>query len=137
MMIFHEHGLPHRQYLSAVPSTHDYEQHMEILKREVRLKLRQDAEDGKDFRKRMCKWSEDFQVDTSWWTGITDTQMIRQDSLVNVHMGIVLEDVSRIAPNVRFVIFDAVIMEISGKTIILPGVIFFLPGNVWLLLLIQ
>ena len=73
MMIFHEHGLPHRQYLSAVPSTHDYEQHMEILKREVRLKLRQDAEDGKDFRKRMCKWSEDFQVDTSWWTGITDT----------------------------------------------------------------
>ena len=95
MMIFHEHGLPHRQYLSAVPSTHDYEQHMEILKREVRLKLRQDAEDGKDFRKRMCKWSEDFQVDTSWWTGITDTQMIRQDSLVNVHMGIVLEDVSR------------------------------------------
>mgnify|MGYP003006076834 CR=1 FL=1 len=107
MMIFHEHGLPHRQYLSAVPSTHDYEQHMEILKREVRLKLRQDAEDGKDFRKRMCKWSEDFQVDTSWWTGITDTQMIRQDSLVNVHMGIVLEDVSRIAPNVRFVIFDA------------------------------
>ena len=80
---------------------------MEILKREVRLKLRQDAEDGKDFRKRMCKWSEDFQVDTSWWTGITDTQMIRQDSLVNVHMGIVLEDVSRIAPNVRFVIFDA------------------------------
>ena len=110
MMIFHEHGLPHRQYLSAVPSTHDYEQHMEILKREVRLKLRQDAEDGKDFRKRMCKWSEDFQVDTSWWTGITDTQMIRQDSLVNVHMGIVLEDVSRIAPNVRFVIFDACLM---------------------------
>lgn len=78
-----------------------------------------------------------FQVDTSWWTGITDTQMIRQDSLVNVHMGIVLEDVSRIAPNVRFVIFVPVIMEISGKTIILPGVIFFLPGNVWLLLLIQ
>ena len=107
MMIFHEHGLPHRQYLSAVPHTNDYEQHMEILKREVRLKLRGDAEDGKDYRKRMGKWSEDFQVDTSWWAGIIDTQMIREDSLVDVHMGIVLEDVLLIAPNVRFVIFDA------------------------------
>lgn len=107
MMIFHEHGLPHRQYLSAVPHTNDYEQHMEILKREVRLKLRGDAEDGKDYRKRMGKWSEDFQVDTSWWAGILDTQMIREDSLVDMHMGIVLEDVLLIAPNVRFVIFDA------------------------------
>lgn len=107
VMIFHEHGLSHRQYLSGIPASHDFKQLIENLKREIRLKLRRDAEEGKDYREQMQKWAVEFRVDTGWWSGVTNPAWIEKDSLADVRMGIVLEDVSHIAPNARFVIFDA------------------------------
>lgn len=128
MMIFHEHGTPDRQYLSATPSTHDYEQHMEILKREVRIKLRQDVRNDKNYQDQLEKWSEQFQVDTSWWKGVNAPEQIVKDSLTDVHMGIILEDIFPIAPNARFVIFDACYNGdfrendyIAGRYIFSPG----------------
>lgn len=128
MMIFHEHGTPERQYLSATPQSLDYEQHMEYLKREVRLKIRHDMKKGENYRQQMAKWSKEYQVDTSWWSGVNSPEWLEKDSLTDVHMGIVLEDIPQIAPNVRFVIFDACYNGdfreddyIAGRYIFSPG----------------
>ena len=107
MMIFHEHGMPDRQYISATPETHDPKVYADFLKREFRSKLRTLAEQGKDIAEQQMKWKELYRLDTAWFSGALDPEWKRKDSLADVRTGIVLADVPHIAPNARFVIFDA------------------------------
>ena len=55
----------------------------------------------------MKKWCGEYHLDTSWFSGAFDPEWIRKDSIADAQLGIVLEDVPSIAPNARFVIFDA------------------------------
>ena len=107
MLIFHEHGMPYRQYISATPRTHDPEEYTEFLKREFRSKLRTVADRQGDVAGQMKKWCGEYHLDTSWFSGAFDPEWIRKDSIADAQLGIVLEDVPSIAPNARFVIFDA------------------------------
>ncbi|WP_229098372.1 HEAT repeat domain-containing protein [Odoribacter splanchnicus] len=107
MLIFHEHGMSYRQYISATPRTHDPEEYTEFLKREFRSKLRTVADRQGDVAGQMKKWCGEYHLDTSWFSGAFDPEWIRKDSIADAQLGIVLEDVPSIAPNARFVIFDA------------------------------
>ena len=107
MLIFHEHGMPYRQYISATPRTHDPEEYTEFLKREFRSKLRTVADRQGDVAGQMKKWCGEYHLDTSWFSGAFDPEWIRKDSIADAQLGIVLEDIPSIAPNARFVIFDA------------------------------
>lgn len=106
-MFFHEHGMPDRQYLSAIPPTWDMDNHIARIKYEMRSSLRRDKETGRNMAERMKQWQELYRIDSSWFAGAFAPEVMTEDSLQDVHMGIILEDVTRIAPNVRFVIFDA------------------------------
>lgn len=107
LMIFHEHGMPDRQYISAIPRVQDLEKQLVFLSREFRSKLRRLADRKGDFQAQAVKWGQELQLDSAWFTGIFDPALMQEDSLADVGMGIVLEDVPAIAPQVRMVIFDA------------------------------
>ncbi len=107
LMVFHEHGMPERQYLSGTPAFKTSREQLEVLKAGIRQKIRDAMEAGKDCQKEMQKWADRFQVDSSWWQGFNRKECIEEDSLTDLKTGIILEEVPWIAPNVRMVIFDA------------------------------
>ena len=107
LMLFHEHGLPHRQYLTGIPDGTCDDEHFELGKQYLRSKVRQAKESGKEaeYIKSMCE--QYGLVDSVWFKGAFEPEMIAKDSLDDLLQGIVLEDIRQINPNPRFVIFDA------------------------------
>ena len=108
LMLFHEHGLPHRQYLTGLPDGNNDDENFELGKLYLRSKVRQARErGGKDaeYIKTMCE--QYGLVDSVWFKGAFDPEVIAKDSLDDLLQGIVLEDIREINPNPRFVIFDA------------------------------
>ena len=108
VMFFHEHGLPHRMYLTGNPDAMDEDQNFEAGKLYLRNMLRREKYRGKDPMEYQKRMAEKYNlVDSVWFAGAFDKEMIAKDSLEDLKQGIVLEDIPGIKPNARFVIFDA------------------------------
>ena len=106
LMLFHEHGTPERQYLTALPHTEESEEQMEAGRLLFRQALRR-ADDEEQREKLKQTWMELYRVDTLWFVGAYDPEQVAADSLLDLRTGILLEDVPLISPNARMVIFDA------------------------------
>ena len=108
VMLFHEHGLPHRQYLTGNPDAMSDDENFEAGKLYLRNMMRREKAMGNDpaaYQKRMA---EKYNlVDSVWFAGAFDPAVIAQDSIEDLKQGIILEDIQEIKPNARFVIFDA------------------------------
>lgn len=107
LMIFHEHGTPDRQYLSATPETSDFRSHIETVKYSLRDLMRRTVERKGNKSELYAKYSQNYGIDSTWFAGWDDSEKIREDSLLDRKTGIMLDDVSRINPNSRMIIFDA------------------------------
>ena len=107
LAIFHEHGTPDRQYLSATPPTHDTEAHIRAMQADRRDYVRTWVKDAEGLRKAYQELDTDYGLDSTWFAGYDDAAQQALDSLDDLRTGLVLTDISRIAPNVRMVIFDA------------------------------
>lgn len=107
LMLFHEHGMPHRQYLTGTPPAVAEDELFEAGKRSVRRQLRRLADAGKDLAAYKKEFSTRYGVDSSWFAGAFDPKVKEADSLENLRQGIVLKDIPVIKPNPRMVIFDA------------------------------
>lgn len=106
LMIFHQHGMPHRQYLTGTPYSKGATQYKEAGERLFRNRLLRESDPAK--REEMISaWSLYYNIDTSWFAGYDSPEFAVKDSLNDIRTGIVLEDVPVIAPNARVVIFDA------------------------------
>ena len=108
VMLFHEHGLPHRQYLTGNPDALSDEENFEAAKLYFRNMMRREKRMGNDpmeFQKKMVKKYNI--IDSVWFAGAFDPEVIAQDSINDLLQGIILEDVPQIKPNPRLVIFDA------------------------------
>ncbi len=106
LMVFHEHGMPNRQYLTGDPETFDFDTHMESVKEYLRGMVRRDREKADPFARARAE-ADRLGVDSSWYRNALTPEMLLRDSLTDLRKGIVLEDVNGIRPNARFVIFDA------------------------------
>ncbi len=106
MMLFHEHGMPHRQYLTGIPLSKGISEYSEAAKALFRTALRKEEDNAKRETMKQ-RWMEHYQIDSNWFAGISDLKQIERDSLDDVRMGIVLEDIPVIRPNARVVLFDA------------------------------
>jgi hypothetical protein len=106
LMLFHEHGTPDRQYLTALPHTREGGEQMEAGRRLFRQALRRTG-DAEQREKLKQTWMELYQVDTLWFAGSDDPIQRVNDSLQELRTSILLEDVPLISPNARMVIFDA------------------------------
>ena len=108
VMLFHEHGLPHRQYLTGEPDAMSEDENFESGKLYLRNMMRREKRNGRDpeaFKKRMLE--EYNLVDSVWFAGAFDPEVIAKDSVNDLLQGIILEDIREIKPNARYVLFDA------------------------------
>lgn len=103
MMVFHEHGMPDRQYLSGTP----YVSSAEEAADEIGFILRERARRSASSRRSALHQAAELGLDTTWYCAPDTPEQLRADSLADLRSGIILEEVPAIAPNARFVIFDA------------------------------
>lgn len=106
LMLFHEHGMPHRQYLTAEPLADGYDSYNEAARKIFRNSLRR-MNDSAKIEQRKQEWMDYYRIDSSWFEGVFTKEQLVKDSLDDLKTGIVLEDISRINPKAKLVIFDA------------------------------
>ena len=104
--IFHEHGVPERQYISAIPTTDYVDDHAEVLHFQVREQARRAARDSARFASFEKAYTK-YGLSPSWWEGYNHPDTIAADSITDARSGIMLADITAFKPNCRFVIFDA------------------------------
>lgn len=107
LMLFHEHGMPERQYLTGQPAAYDNEGNFEIGKLQARQYLRRQKRYSKNIAEAKTKMIKDYGIDSTWFAGTFDKTVIAQDSVDDLKTGIILEDIPKINPNPRVVVFDA------------------------------
>ena len=107
LMLFHEHGMPERQYLTGQPSAYDRDEYFEMGKLQARQYLRRQKQYNSNVEEAKKKLIKDYGIDSIWFSGAFDQKVISQDSLLDLKTGIILEDVPGIKPNPRVVVFDA------------------------------
>lgn len=105
LMLFHEHGMPNRQYLTGEPA--ESENLVESAKLAFRERLRRESGNPAKVKMLKEKYMSIFKIDSTWFNGAFDREIIIKDSLEELRRGIVLEDVPVIKPNARIVLFDA------------------------------
>lgn len=106
LMLFHEHGMPDRMYLTAMPYSKGADEYSEAARRVFRQMLRRKKSDEERVQA-IAEWAAHYRIDSTWFTGAFDKEGLEKDSLEDLRTGIILEDVPVIAPNARMVIFDA------------------------------
>ncbi|MEF9985968.1 MAG: HEAT repeat domain-containing protein [Bacteroidales bacterium] len=107
IMLFHEHGMPSRQYLTGLPTPSSDEESFEAAKYGLRENLRRAKSLGKNVTETKRELIKKYKVDSTWFAGAFDKDVIAKDSLEDLKQGIVVEEVPQIAPSPRLVIFDA------------------------------
>ncbi|MEG0517983.1 MAG: HEAT repeat domain-containing protein [Bacteroidales bacterium] len=107
LMLFHEHGMPHRQYLTGAPVPESDDENFEAAKLGFRESLRRSKVYGKDIEEAKRRLMEKYKVDSSWFAGAFDKAVIARDSVEELKQGIIVEEIPQIAPSPRMVIFDA------------------------------
>lgn len=107
LIIFHSHGMPYRQYLSAIPETNSFENHIFYMKESLRELARRYSKRPEELRNYYKLYAEKYGIDSTWFAGYDNKRITQKDSVNDIKRGIVLEDIPSIRPNVRFAIFDA------------------------------
>lgn len=107
LMLFHEHGMPERQYMTGIPNADGTDLYPDAAKSLFREQLRKLRRDNKDIEAYKKNWMNYYHIDSTWFTGAFDKEQMFKDSLAEISMGIVLKDLPQINPNPRVVIFDA------------------------------
>ncbi len=107
LMLFHEHGVTERQYLTgAIPN--DYEEdYYKSGKRLLRRQLRSVEKRGNSAQETMERYIREHGIDSTWFEGWNDPAVIVEDSIEYAKTGFELEDIRAIGPNPRVVILDA------------------------------
>ena len=107
IMFFHEHGDTGRQYLTGTPDAMYDDALFERAKYNIRSYLRRMKARGEDIGQAKSGMAEKYGIDSLWFEGAFSKEVIAKDSLEDLKTGIVVEEIPRIAPNVRVVLFDA------------------------------
>jgi len=113
LFLFHEHGVPDRQYLTGNPPATHEEAYFTHGQRSLRSLIRQQvryrrfAEGSPEMTGYMREIEKNYGLDSIWTATYFDPAIRVQDSLYDAAQGIMLDDVTNIRPQPRIVIFDA------------------------------
>ena len=106
IMLFHHHGGPTMQYINGYENGSSINLSIENAKIFLRSKVPSYAK--KHGREAAIKeYAKQYGVPESWCADAFDEEKIKSDSIVNRNMDIYTEDIRLMAPNARFVLFDA------------------------------
>lgn len=107
LTIFHEHGVPERQYLSGIPGSNRWNDHVEMMKYNLRAQARRQGADKEGLERLKARIADKYGMDSTWIAGYDDPSQIAADSLLDARTGLELAEITEIKPNSRMVIFDA------------------------------
>ena len=105
--VFHEHGMPDRQYMTGNPAVDELDGYFDDVKHKVRYSVRLQVDRGKTKNEAKNYIVKRYGLDKRWWGDTFDKDIVAEDSLLDLKTGIILEDVLEIKPNSRLTIFDA------------------------------
>lgn len=106
VFLFHHHGGKNKQYLNGYKSGSDYHTSIENIKIYARSKIRGAAKTQSQV-KAIKKIVDNLDIPFSWVEDTFDSIRIAQDSLLDLSLDINVNDIRRIAPKARFIMFDA------------------------------
>ena len=106
VLLFHHHGADNAQYINGYEYANNVESNIESIKRYLRSKLPGRAKKiGKE--KAIAEYAQRYNVPESWCEEAFDAEKQKADSIYNYSMDIHLEEVHKLRPNARFILFDA------------------------------
>ena len=106
MLLFHHHGGTDAQYINGYEYVEGVEPSIENIKRFLRSKLPGRAKKtGKE--EAIAEYAQKYDVPVSWCEEAFDAEKQKQDSIYNYSMDIHIEEIHRLRPNARFIMFDA------------------------------
>ncbi|HUN02103.1 MAG TPA: HEAT repeat domain-containing protein [Niabella sp.] len=107
IMIFHHHGAFNKQYLNGLKEGSDPNTSIENLKLYIRSKVKSTFENGKSKDEAIDYYVSNLNIPRSWAEEAFDLKKVEEDSLLNLSLDISIEDIGKIRPGARFIMFDA------------------------------
>ena len=106
MLLFHHHGGTDAQYINGYQFPTNVQENIESIKLYIRSKVPGRAK--KVGREQAVKeYAEQYNIPESWCEESFDTNKQNLDSIYHYHMDIHMEEIYKLRPNARFVMFDA------------------------------
>ena len=107
LVLFHCHGTPERQWIQGTPPATCDDEYYAAAKLQARNAVRRKVRFGAEPAAAMAEIMRQYDLDTTWVADTFDPEVVKADSLADLRLGIVLEDVWAAKPNARMYIFDA------------------------------
>jgi len=128
MMLFHHHGGPDAQYINGYQLPLNVQASIESIKLYIRSKVPARAE--KVGREQAIKdYAKQFNIPESWCEEAFDADKQKLDSIYHYHLDIHMEEMHKLRPNARFVMFDACFNGSFHLDDYLAGSYIFNPGK--------
>ena len=106
IMLFHHHGGTDAQYINGYQLPRNALACIESIKLYIRSKVPARAEKvGRE--QAIAEYAKQFNIPESWCAESFDPYLQRRDSIYHYHMDIHMEEMYKLRPNARFVMFDA------------------------------
>lgn len=107
LALFHEHGVPERQYVTETPRANETDAYYYDAKYRMRQRIRTAVIRGKDAESVIEDIVKKYGITRDWVEDWNDPKTEAEDSLYDAATGIMLDDIAAAKPNVRMTIFDA------------------------------
>lgn len=106
LAVFHAHGTHDKQLLTGSARSRSVQAQVEDIQRFLRNRLRRADRADQSLDDVKEQYYEDYAIDSSWFDGAFDEEMIRKDSLYSANQDIHIQDVQSINPSPQFIMFD-------------------------------
>ena len=128
MMLFHHHGGTDAQYINGYQLPTNVQANIESIKLYIRSKIPGRAK--KVGREQAIKeYAKQYNIPESWCEEAFDINKQKLDSIYHYHMDIHMEEIYKLRPNARFVMFDACFNGSFHLDEYLAGSYIFNPGK--------
>lgn len=107
LALFHEHGVPERQYVTETPRPSETDAYYYDAKYRMRQRIRTAVSRGKDAESVIEDIVKKYGITCDWVEDWNDPKTEAEDSLYDAATGIMLDDIAAAKPNVKMTIFDA------------------------------
>jgi hypothetical protein len=104
--LFHAHGDTDMQLLMSYPVAQNVNENIESVKLYLRSKLRAAERQKKSIEQTKEYFMKDFEVPKSYFEGTFSDSLISADSVLEYKLDMHLEDIRKIEPQPKFVMFD-------------------------------
>jgi len=106
MVLFHAHGDTDMQLLLAYPIAQNVNENIESVKLYLRSKLRTAQKRNQSLDETKKYFIKEFDVPESWFDGTFEDSLVVADSVLAYKLDIYLDDIRKIKPQAKFIMFD-------------------------------